>query len=48
MKLFGRTFTSPVTLLPLDTFQRHLLSGLSGLLIWFIASVNPAGAALSG
>jgi hypothetical protein len=48
MKLFGRTFNSPVTLLPLDAFQRHLLSGVSGLLIWFIASVNPAGAALSG
>jgi len=43
MKLFGRTVTSPVTLLPLDAFQRHLLSGVSGLLIWFIASVKPAG-----
>jgi hypothetical protein len=48
MRLFGRTITSPVTLLPLDAFQRHLLSGLSGLLIWFIASVKPAGTALSG
>lgn len=41
MKLFGRTVTSPVTLLPLDAFQRHLLSGVSGLLIWFIASAWP-------
>jgi hypothetical protein len=41
MKLFGRAITSPVTLLPLDAFQRHLLSGLSGLLVWFIASAWP-------
>ena len=45
MKLFGRTVTSPVTLLPVDTFQRHLLSGLAGLLIWFVALVWPMGEA---
>jgi hypothetical protein len=43
MKLFGRTLTSPITLLPLDQFQRHLLAGLSGLLVWVITSVLPWG-----
>ena len=41
MKLLGQTFTSPVTLLPLDAFQRHLMSGIAALLVWFIASAWP-------
>jgi hypothetical protein len=38
MKVLGRTFNSPITLLPLDDFQRHLLAGTSGLLIWVVTS----------
>ena len=38
MKVLGRTINSPITLLPLDNFQRHLLAGTSGLLIWVVTS----------
>ena len=38
MKVLGRTINSPITLLPLDDFQRHLLAGTSGLLIWVVTS----------
>jgi len=38
MKVLGRTVNSPITLLPLDDFQRHLLAGTSGLLIWVVTS----------
>ena len=38
MKVLGRTLNSPITLLPLDDFQRHLLAGMSGLLIWVVTS----------
>jgi hypothetical protein len=38
MKVFRRTLKSPVTLLPVDPFQRHLLSALSGVAIFFIAT----------
>ena len=41
MKLFGLTINSPVRLLPLTTAQRHLLSGVSGLLVWIAVSVWP-------
>jgi hypothetical protein len=44
MKVLGRTINSPITLLPLDNFQRHLLAGISGLLVWIITSVLPWGA----
>ena len=43
MKVLGRTINSPIALLPLDQFQRHLLAGLSGLLVWVITSVLPWG-----
>jgi hypothetical protein len=39
MKVLGRTINSPITLLPLDTFQRHLLAGTAGLLVWVVTSV---------
>ena len=38
MKLSGRNVKSPITLLPVDPFQRELLSGISGALIWFVAT----------
>jgi hypothetical protein len=39
MNILGRTFTSPITLLPLDSFQRHMLAGTTGLLVWIVTSV---------
>jgi len=38
MKLFGRKVDLPITLLPLARFQRELLAGMSGVLIWLVAT----------
>lgn len=43
MKIFGTELKSTVNLLPLDSFQRHLLSGISGVLVWLVVSVWPFG-----
>ena len=41
MKIFGTELKSTVNLLPLDSFQRQLLSGISGVLVWLVVSVWP-------
>jgi hypothetical protein len=41
MKNLGTELKLNVSLLPLDSFQRHLLSGISGVLVWFVISVWP-------
>jgi hypothetical protein len=41
MKLFGTELKPAINLLPLDSFQRHLLSGISGVLVWLVVSVWP-------
>ena len=48
MKIFGTELKSTVNLLPLDSFQRHLLSGISGVLVWLVVSVWPFGDAFIG